>query len=159
MSETVPTPNDMPDAAPMGVASTDTPAEEVSDTVSLTPNEEAANYRRRLRETETERDTLREQVTGFRRAEVERLAAERLADPSDLWREAQLEDLLDESGALDTEKVATALDAVLDAHKHWAKPTPATSAAPASTVTSADKIGLGEPDPTWQGALRGARRA
>jgi hypothetical protein len=36
---------------------------------------EAASYRRRLRDTETERDQLREQLDRLQRAEVERLAS------------------------------------------------------------------------------------
>lgn len=47
-------------------------------------NEEAKRYRLRLREVEAERDQLVEQVQTLRQAEVERQAADRLEDPSDL---------------------------------------------------------------------------
>jgi hypothetical protein len=40
---------------------------------------EAANYRRRLRATEIERDQLRDQLDRVQRAEVERRAADRFA--------------------------------------------------------------------------------
>ena len=47
---------------------------------------EAATYRRRLRDTESERDQLREQLDRLQRAEVERLAsANGLAVPADVW--------------------------------------------------------------------------
>ena len=67
---------------------------------------ENANRRGALREVEAERDALRDQVAALQRAEVERLAAERLADPSDLWRHdgVELDALLGEDGGLDAER-------------------------------------------------------
>lgn len=49
------------------------------------PNREAAAYRRRLRDTETERDALAGRVEALQRREAERIAGEHLADPTDLW--------------------------------------------------------------------------
>ena len=68
---------------------------------------EAASYRRRLRETEAERDQLREQLDRCRRAEVERLAsADGLAVAGDVWLHgATLDTLRGEDGAIDAETV------------------------------------------------------
>lgn len=47
------------------------------------PSNREARYRRQLRETETERDRLAERVASMHRAEISRIAASKLADPSD----------------------------------------------------------------------------
>ena len=69
---------------------------------------EAASYRRRLRETETERDGLRARVDDLQRAEVERLAAAAgLAVASDVWQfGASLDTLRAEDGSIDRETVS-----------------------------------------------------
>jgi hypothetical protein len=69
---------------------------------------EAASYRRRLRETETERDSLRTRLEGYERAEVERQAsAAGLQVPSDVWTfGASLETLRGEDGAIDHDAVS-----------------------------------------------------
>lgn len=100
-------------------------------------NREAAKYRRKLRDLEitvaaerelmvaerdaltVERGLLAARLDHMQRGEVERLAADTLADPSDLWRETDLEDLLDQDGNIDTGKVAVKLNAVVNAHPHW----------------------------------------
>lgn len=78
-------------------------------------NTEAARYRRRLRETESERDTLARRVETLQRAAVERAAAEHLAQPGDLWAlGTQLSDLLDgDTGDVDDGKVTAAIDSLL----------------------------------------------
>ncbi len=82
---------------------------------------EAANYRRRLRETEAERDQLRAALGDLQRAEVERAAGERMASGSDVWDAGvRLEELVGEDGALDDEKVSAAVDGVLEDRPHWA---------------------------------------
>jgi hypothetical protein len=69
---------------------------------------EAAGYRRRLRETETERDQLRTRLEGYERAEVERLAGDAgLQVPADVWTfGATLDTLRGEDGGIDTEAVS-----------------------------------------------------
>jgi hypothetical protein len=83
---------------------------------------EAAGYRTRLRETEAERDRLAEQVAGFRRAEVERIATtpaddlkHGLRSPDDLWRytEDEVDAYLTEDGEVDPDKVRTTVATVL----------------------------------------------
>jgi hypothetical protein len=68
---------------------------------------EAASYRRRLRETETERDGLRERLEGYERDHVERLAGDAgLQVPADVWTfGATLETLRGEDGSIDSDAV------------------------------------------------------
>lgn len=74
-------------------------------------NREAAKWRRQLRETETERDSLRSRVEAMQRAEVERLAGDQLSQPSALWKsDVALADLIGEDGRVDAEKVTAAVD-------------------------------------------------
>jgi hypothetical protein len=69
---------------------------------------EAAGYRRRLRETETERDDLRSRLESYERTEVERLAGDAgLQVPADIWQfGASLETLRGEDGGIDPEAVS-----------------------------------------------------
>ncbi|GJN99532.1 hypothetical protein NJB18091_30130 [Mycobacterium marinum] len=102
---------------------------------------EAAKYRHRAKTAEAERDQLGERLTVLQRAEVERLAGAHLADGADFWRDgAQLADVLDDAGNVDPEQVREVAVALIDAHGHWRKLSPA---APASTVTANDKITAG----------------
>ncbi|MFI6779105.1 hypothetical protein [Nocardia sp. NPDC050412] len=88
------------------------------------PNREAAKWRKQLRTVETERDSLIERVTAYERAEVERLAADKLTDPADLWVSgADLETFRGEDGAIDAAKVRAAVDGVLESHPHWKRAT------------------------------------
>ncbi|BBZ63421.1 hypothetical protein [Mycolicibacterium monacense] len=71
-------------------------------------NREAAKYRRRLRDTEAERDTLAARLEGMQRAEAERLAGKMLAKGAALWAGGTtIADLLNEAGELDPDKVQT----------------------------------------------------
>jgi hypothetical protein len=83
---------------------------------------EAANYRTRLRDTEAERDTLRERVAGYQRAEVEGLVGDRLATPADLFLLADVSDFIGDDGQVDAERVTERIDAALKERPHWAKP-------------------------------------
>lgn len=83
-------------------------------------NGEAARYRRRLRDTETERDTLKARLETLQRGEVERLIADRFADPADIWRDgATLDILLDDDGNIDAKRVTDLATSLLDSHQHW----------------------------------------
>ena len=115
------------------------------------PNREAAKWRTQLRETEAERDRLAEQVGRMRRGEVERLAANRLRDPGDLWlAEVEVASLLDDDGAPDPAKIDAAISTVLEEHPGWSatrrpKPTPEQGREHAPTNVGA----------SWADALRG----
>lgn len=74
-----------------------------------TANREAAGYRRRLRETESQRDNLTAQVQRLQRAEVERIAGKRLAVAADVFTigGAELAALLDaDTGDVSPDAVA-----------------------------------------------------
>lgn len=84
-------------------------------------NSEAARYRRQLRDTEAQRDQLADRLTAYERTDAER-HADRLADPRDLWTAGvELDDLRNEDGTIDPEKVRAAADQVLVDRPHWAK--------------------------------------
>ena len=76
---------------------------------------EAATYRRRLRETETERDALREQLDRLQTAEVERLAeGAGLAVAGDVWLHgASLQTLRNDAGDIDPETVTGVVEAIV----------------------------------------------
>lgn len=73
-----------------------------------TGNQEAAKYRRRLRETEAERDALTTRLEALQRTMVEQYAADQIEKPAGLWAHAQLADLLDDDGNVDRQKVIDA---------------------------------------------------
>jgi hypothetical protein len=76
------------------------------------PGREAARYRRRLREAEAERDTLKATVESLQRAEVERQATADGLRPAALWAGgAELAGLLGDDGAVDGSKVSAAVAA------------------------------------------------
>ncbi len=86
-------------------------------------NAEAAKYRRQLRDTEADRDGLRERLTGYERREAERVAANTLADGADLWAAGTtLDDLRSDDGTLDEAKIAAAAQSITADRPHWAKP-------------------------------------
>lgn len=83
---------------------------------------EAAAHRVKAREAEAQRDALAGRLEGLQRAEAERVSGEHLADPSDLWREVAVADLLSEDGELDSKRVREAAAGVARAHPHWGPP-------------------------------------
>lgn len=88
-----------------------------------TPRE--ARYRKRARAAEAENLQLRDALESLQRAEIQRLAVVKLADPSDLWRDgAQLADVLDDRGGIDHRKLADVIDGVLAEHPHWRQSQP-----------------------------------
>lgn len=76
------------------------------------PGREAARYRRRLRDAEAERDTLKATVESLQRAEVDRLATDAGLRPAALWANgAEVGELLNDDGTVDQVKVAAAIAA------------------------------------------------
>lgn len=76
---------------------------------------EAAKYRRRLRESEGQLAATRDQLAGYQRREVERLASARLAVPGDVFSVggAALPDFLDDDGMVNAEAVEQSVAALL----------------------------------------------
>jgi hypothetical protein len=95
------------------------------------PSREAASYRRRLRETEGERDTLRERVNGYERREAEGIARSLgAAVPGDLWTLVSLDDFRNEDGVLDEELVRERVGTILNERPTWRLPAPDLGAGP-----------------------------
>lgn len=78
-----------------------------------TPSGREARYRRRLRETEAERDRLAEQNTTLRRAMAEQLITAEGVKPQAVWAVTELPELCDDDddGLPDRDKVKAAVQA------------------------------------------------
>jgi hypothetical protein len=85
---------------------------------------EAAAHRVRAREVEAERDRLAARIDRQDTAEVERMAAETMSDPTDLWMRSRLDAMRDDNGELDPERVRAEIERVLSERPHWAKREP-----------------------------------
>jgi hypothetical protein len=106
-------------------ATADSGADATDDSGKL--RKEAARYRRSLRDTEAERDSLRDRLTTLQRAEVERIATadDGLARADDLWLSGlDLASLLDDDGNVDAGKVRQTVAKVLDDRPHWRRAAP-----------------------------------
>lgn len=107
----------------------DTETDDIStdrDTTDDKANVEAAKYRRRLRDTEAERDLLVAALADYRRRHIlhaaEEAGLERGADLLDAG--GQPDDFLGDDGTVDDGKVAAAVKQVLQERPHWAKRQP-----------------------------------
>lgn len=88
------------------------------DTPADSPNAEAARYRVKLREAETQRDHLQERVDTLQRAELARLATEhRMHNPEDLGLD--LDDVRTESGDLDHDKITAHIEQLKADRPHY----------------------------------------
>ncbi len=113
---------DAPD--PVDTEPVSTEADDSGDSAKL--RREAARYRRSLRDTEAERDSLRDRLDVLQRAEVERLAsADGLAVPGDFWLSgANLAELLDDDGNVDHGRVRESVAKILVDRPHWRRAAP-----------------------------------
>jgi hypothetical protein len=141
-------------AAQQDDAEPDPASTEDGDTERTPDDNEAAKYRRKLRDAESKLAAQDERLQTMQRNEAQRLAAVKLADPQDLWRDgATLADVLDDAGHVDPGKLDELVGTVLGAHKHWARQQHP-SAAAASSVTSNGKIeDDGQDETTWAQVL------
>lgn len=89
-----------------------------------TGNAEAAMRRRQLRAAEAVNATLSSQVEALQKAEVERIAAERFTNPSDVFLAASLDAMRAEDGTLDPAKIEVELGRVRAEHPNWTIPLP-----------------------------------
>ncbi|MGV0699967.1 hypothetical protein ABQF47_16360, partial [Mycolicibacter sinensis] len=141
------TPNTETPAPEEGVDTTPTTGTpEVSESEPTSPNREAANYRRRLRDTEAERDTLAQRLESLQRNEIERLAGQHLENGADLWHGGSIKvsDLLNDVGEVDPDLVTGAAHILLASRPHWVKRASVTEST--STVNSNDLVeGGGSP--------------
>lgn len=77
---------------------------------------EAARWRRKLRDTEVERDTLTEKVQALQQRQVESLLSASGVKPAAVYSIAALTDLVGEDGMVNADKVA---DAVKSAQQRY----------------------------------------
>lgn len=131
----------------------DTPPTDPPVSEGTEANAEAARYRRRLRDVETERDGLNTRVEKMQRGQAERIVADRLAQPGDLFAfGVSLDDLRDDDGEIDEGLVETALFGILDQRPGLAKPVPSRRG-PTVSGHHADKAGGGAG--SWTSVLQG----
>jgi hypothetical protein len=104
-----------PDTEPLGPQKPQQETGEPAADEHTKAGRDAARYRRQLRETEAERDSLRGRVEALQRAEVERLAQQHITKGEALWTAgADLTALLREDGTVDPAKVAAAAQTAAD---------------------------------------------
>lgn len=129
-------PAETPPEAP---ETTDPPNDDVDHDVDRTDDVatlrgEAKKRRLALREVEGERDALRERLDVHDRREVERRAAERLAEPTDVWLASSLDAMRGDDGALDDQKVGAELGRITKERPHWMRPFPEVHQGPRDSV-------------------------
>jgi hypothetical protein len=120
---------------------------------------ENRSLRTRLRSTETDYEAAATQLAAAQHAEVKRIAAEVLVDPSDLWRAG-----VDMTTFVDDEFKSIVADRVVETAKalaaekpHLAKPptAPPPSNRPIESLRSGARPEEKPPAPTWATAIRG----
>lgn len=112
-----------------------------------------ARYRVERNEARAERDALAERIQRMQRAEVERLAADGLSHPADLFSLSgnELADYLTEDGDVDADKVAADVTAIVAERPGLQRPRH-----PAGYDPSQGQGGKGSPkrEPTWGALLK-----
>lgn len=112
---------------------------------------EAAKYRKRAQDAETERDQLRDELDGLRRAEIEHRVADRLETPGDLWLVHDTDTFMGDDG-IDPTLIDSAVDALLAQRPGWRKRT-----APPTRRPKPLDSGDPHPEGTWTDALTNRR--
>jgi hypothetical protein len=114
-----------PPAEPPAQPAGEPPAEPAGGDDLAAVRREAAGYRTRLRDTETERDALRARVDQMERLEVERIASTAgAAVPADVWLLIPSLDELRVDGALNAERTRERIAGILRERPSWRRPTP-----------------------------------
>ncbi|MGW4019930.1 hypothetical protein [Streptomyces sp. NPDC005009] len=123
----------------------DTPENE-----TVSPNTEAAKYRRKLREAESHVEALSDRVNTLIRRDIEQRVADRLSVPGDLFDlgKHNISDLLNEAGEVDEEKLSGAVAALIESRPGLAK------AKGWGSVGGSARSAVAPPAPTWSDALR-----
>lgn len=136
-----------------GPASTETHEQAPSDVTALEnpPNGseggKEARFRKERNEAREERDALADRVARMQRAEVERLAADALSHPADVFSLSgnELADYLTEAGDVDADKVAADVTAILAERPGLRRN------APAFDPTRSTGGRPPKPEPKWSG--------
>lgn len=95
----------MTDPAPVDIPVDSAPTDAA---VEPTPNHEAAKYRARLRQAEADLERLTGQLADAQRGHVEALISA-VIPAETFWKIVDPADVLDDSGAVDTDKVSAAI--------------------------------------------------
>lgn len=74
-------------------------------------NAEAAKYRRRLREAQAELKTVTAQLDAVQRQQIEAMLEPSGVKPEAIWAVTELAELLDDTGSIDPDKLAGAIEA------------------------------------------------
>ena len=146
--------------ADLDAAPADDGAQDISsapDDKNTNPNAEAASWRRKYSDQKTINAAQSALIERFQRAEIARIADQRLQDPQDLWREVELQHLVGEDGSVDPALVTIQVDALIAKKPHYARKVPPKSP-PASNVTGDGRPPASEPETTWDGVLKDAAR-
>lgn len=98
--------NEQPDDA--------TEVEQPDNDAQDSSNAEAAKWRKRLRETEAERDELREQVEALQRQQVDQLVTAAGLKPAAVWKTTELAALLGDDGTVSADLVTAAVERARD---------------------------------------------
>lgn len=105
------------DTAPDALEATETPEPEATEEQAdeTNPSRREAAYRVKLRETESMRDQLLDQVNALRQSEIERIAGESIANGAAIWvNGVTIDSLLADDGTVDPAAVRAAADAAAD---------------------------------------------
>ena len=126
-------PTESPDSLATTPAPTEVPEGSDPESDPDNANTEAAKYRRRLRDTETQLTTTTERLTTYQRRAAELAITDVLATPADLFDvgNAEVADYLDDNGDLRTDELTAAATALVDQRpqlgKNYTPPWPSTS--------------------------------
>ncbi|OBB43090.1 hypothetical protein A5752_05775 [Mycobacterium sp. 852002-51961_SCH5331710] len=118
---------------------------------------EAQHLRERARTAEGDNERLITQIGAMHHREIERLAAESLIDPSDIWQSGTTDFTDAETGELDPALVAEAARSLIADKPHLARPqsTPPPSDRPVEGLRSgAAPTADPTPKPSWSSAIR-----
>lgn len=119
-------------------------------------NAEAARHRVRARQAEEERDLLAKRLEALQTAELHRIAADRLADPTDLGVfGVTLADVIDEeTGLVDQGRVDSVVGDLLEKRPRLARD----YAPDAVDFDAGARKTLSRPTASWSGVLSGTQR-
>ncbi|MET8181964.1 hypothetical protein [Streptomyces sp. NPDC005336] len=123
------------------------------ETPEASPNAEAAKYRRKLRDAETQLEAANTRIETLLRRDIEQRVSDRLAVPADLFDlgKATVADLLNEDGVIMDDAIAAAVEALIEKRPGLAKPKGW------GDVGGFRPSAISDPAPTWTDALRGGR--
>ncbi|MBI5339020.1 MAG: hypothetical protein HZB45_15170 [Mycolicibacterium rufum] len=114
-------------------------------------NSEAAKWRHKTREVESERDALRDQLTAQRRAVLAAAAAAKRVSPELVAKTVELDELLDENGLLDPARAVAAIDEVITTYGLPDRRPDGSGGKSREGGTKAERVG-------WGSVLRGNAR-